>query len=127
MLWFVIHNIAKMFSLENQTRNLAVFLTGVVLYVLFYAYVGSLDLTNPFYIRLFSYFIYIILADGFAMAILYKNGYKQSILMEVNETFGATGPKMTANDVEPILDADALVQKNDVLDDVLDDVEPEIN
>ena len=109
MLWFLIHNMLKNFtSMENQTRNLTTFLTGIVLYVLFYSYIGSLDImNNPFLKRLFGYFIYIIMADGFSMAIIYKNFYKQTIFTEVNETIGTSGPKMTAVDVEPIETAEA--------------------
>jgi len=92
--------------MENQTRNLTTFLTGTVLYVLFYSYVGSIDFnSNLFLKRLFNFFIYIVIADGFAMAILYKNFYKQTIFTEVNETLGTSGPKMTATDVEPITEA----------------------
>lgn len=109
MIWFIIHNFLKNFvSLENQTRNLTTFLTGTVLYVLFYSYVGSVDFnSNLFLKRLFGFFIYIVIADGFAMAILYKNFYKQTIFTEVNETLGSSGPKMTAENVEPIATVEA--------------------
>jgi len=112
MLWFLIHNLLKMFpSMENQTRNLTTFLTGTVLYVFIYSYVGSVNLNcNLFYKRLFGFFIYIIMADGFAMAILYKNAYKQTIFTEVGETLGRTGPRMTADNVEPILEVDAIIE-----------------
>lgn len=97
MLWFTIHHFLKNFaSMENQTRNLTTFLTGTVVYVLFYSYAGSFDfIDNPFLKRLFGFFIYIVMADGFAMAILYKNFYKQTIFTEVKETIGSTPPKMT--------------------------------
>ena len=96
MLWFIIHNFLKNFTaMENQTRNLTTFLTGTVLYVLFYSYAGSFDfIDNAFLKRLFGFFIYIVMADGFAMAILYKNFYKQTIFTEVNETLGSK--KMTS-------------------------------
>jgi hypothetical protein len=104
MLWFIIHNFLKNFTLmENQTRNLTTFLTETVLYVLFYSYTGSFHFSdNPFLKRIVGFFIYIVIADGFAMAILYKNFYKQTIFTEVEETIGSTGPKMTATNVEPI-------------------------
>lgn len=91
MLWFIIHNIMKIFTfMENQTRNLTTFLVGTVLYVLFYSYIGSIDFNNNyFYKRLFHFFVYIIMADGFSMAIIYKNFYKHTILNEVKETFGS--------------------------------------
>jgi hypothetical protein len=50
------------------------------------------------------------MADGFAMAILYKNAYKQTIFTEVGETLGRTGPRMTADNVEPILEVDAIIE-----------------
>jgi hypothetical protein len=109
MLWFTIHNFLKNFtSMENQNRNLTTFLTGTVLYVLFYSYAGSFDFNNnPFFKRLFGFFIYIVIADGFAMAILYKNFYKKTIFTEVQETLGSSGPKMTAANVEPITTVEA--------------------
>ena len=36
---------------------------------------------------MFNYFWYIILADAFAMAIIYKNYYKTSIIGEAKEVF----------------------------------------
>ena len=91
MLWFTIHHIMKNFELmENQTRNLTTFLTGVVIYTLFYTYLGSLDFTqNVFLKSLFGFFHYIILADAFAMAVIYKNFYKTTIFNEVRETIGS--------------------------------------
>lgn len=61
------------------------------------------------------------MADGFAMAIIYKNFYKQTIFTEVEETLGTSGPKMTATNVEPIEEANA----NPPLDTrpMLDDIE----
>lgn len=114
MLWFMIHNFLKIFdSMENQTRNLTTFLTGTVIYVLFYSYAGSFDfIDSPFFERLFGFFIYIVIADGFAMSILYKNFYKQTIFTEVEETLGSTGPKMTATNVEPITTVEANMHYN---------------
>ena len=91
MLWFTIHHIMKTFeTMENQTRNLTTFLTGVVIYTLFYTYLGSLDFTqNVFLKSLFGFFHYIILADAFAMAVIYKNFYKTTIFNEVRETIGS--------------------------------------
>ena len=91
MLWFIIHHIMKAFeSMENQTRNLTTFLTGVVIYTLFYTYLGSLDFSqNVFLKSLFGFFHYIILADAFAMAVIYKNFYKTTIFNEVRETIGS--------------------------------------
>lgn len=108
MLWFIIHNFLKNFtSMENKTRNLTIFLTGTVLYVLFYSYVGSFDfIDNLFFKRLFGFFIYIVIADGFAMAILYKNFYKQTILTEVKETLGSSVPKINATNFELIETSD---------------------
>ena len=107
MLWFTIHHIMKAFeSMENQTRNLTTFLTGVVIYTLFYTYLGSLDFSqNVFLKSLFGFFHYIILADAFAMAVIYKNFYKTTIFNEVRETIGSnTINKEVVNEVkkEPI-------------------------
>lgn len=91
MIWFCIHNILKCsrIELDNQTRNLTTFLSGIVLYVLFYSYVGSLDLErNVFVKRLFGFFVYILLADAISMSILYKNFYKETIFREIKETIG---------------------------------------
>jgi hypothetical protein len=77
-------------SMENQTRNLTTFLTGVVIYTMFYTYLGSLDFSqNVFLKSLFGFFHYIILADAFAMAVIYKNFYKTTIFNEVRETIGS--------------------------------------
>lgn len=102
MIWFIIHNFLKRYgSMENQTRNLTTFLIGTILYVLFYSYVGSLDLTKNKFIQLFfNFFIYIVLADGFAMAIIYKNFYKHTIFNEVKETFGSK----YVDEYNPLLD-----------------------
>lgn len=87
--------------MENQSRNLTTFLTGTILYVLFYSYIESCNFNdNIFLKRLFGFFIYIVIADGFAMAILYKNFYKQTIFTEVNETIGKSGANMTSTDVK---------------------------
>jgi hypothetical protein len=104
MLWFILHNILKNFaSIENQIRNLTTFLLGITLYVLMYSYIGSFDLSgNPFFKTLFGFFIYIIIGDGFAMAIIYKNFYKQTIFTEVRETLGSTGQKITPTIAEEI-------------------------
>ena len=113
MLWFIIHNILKNFTfMENQTRNLTTFLTGTLLYVLFYSYVGAVDFNdNLFLKRLFGFFIYIVIADGFAMAILYKNFYKQTIFTEVEETIGSNKPRVVATNVEPITTAEANLER----------------
>lgn len=97
MLWYCIHNILKLVSptMESQHRNLTTFLTGVVLYTLFYSYVGTLGTEHSFLSVFFKYSIYIVIADAFAMAILYKNYYHHSIFKEVEETLGATKPEAT--------------------------------
>jgi hypothetical protein len=111
MIWYIIHNILKTITpnMEPQHRNLTTFLTGVVLYTLFYSYVGTLGKEHIFLNTFFKYSVYILLADAFAMAILYKNFYKHTIFKEVEETMGASGPKQTATNVEPIITAEAEV------------------
>ena len=94
MIWYMIHNILKALSpsMESQHRNLTTFLIGVVLYTLFYSYVGTLGREHAFLNVFFKYSTYILLADAFAMAILYKNFYKHTIFNEVRETMGASLP-----------------------------------
>lgn len=111
MIWYIIHNILKTVSptMEPQHRNLTTFLTGVVLYTLFYSYVGTLGREHTFLNVFFKYSVYILMADAFAMAILYKNFYKHTIFREVEETMGASGPKQTATNVEPIVTVEAQI------------------
>jgi hypothetical protein len=78
-----------MYTFENQTRNLTTFLLGTLLYVFIYSYTGSLINISSFFKNLFGFFIYIIIADAFAMGILYKNAYNQTILTEIKETFNS--------------------------------------
>ena len=89
MLWFILHNIIHLFSFgENQTKNLFTFLIGVVSYTFIYTWLGSINKEdNVFIFTLFNYFSYIILADAFAMAVIYKNYYKSSIIGEATEVF----------------------------------------
>lgn len=71
-----------------QTKNLFTFLIGVVSYTLIYSWFGATSKENNLFIfTLFNYFVYIILADAFAMAIIYKNYYKTSIIGEAKEVF----------------------------------------
>lgn len=94
MIWYLLHNIMNLFDsvIENKTRNFTTFLVGVVLYTLFYTYFGTYGPDYPFLSSFLKYAMYIILADGFVMAIIYKNFYKQTIFTEVNETLGANKP-----------------------------------
>ena len=111
MIWYMFHNALKILfpNMETQHRNLTTFLIGVVLYTLFYSYVGTLGCEHTFLNVFFKYSIYIVIADAFAMAILYKNFYKHTIFREVEETIGANPPKQTAENVEPIIHACAEV------------------
>lgn len=125
MIWYIIHNILKLFSpnMEQQHRNLTTFLIGVVLYTLFYSYVGTLGQEHTFLNVFFKYSVYILLADAFAMAILYKNFYKHTIFREVEETIGASAPKQTAANVEPIVTVEAQINtpSHEMLPELLDD------
>ena len=98
MLWYSIHSFLNLFEhvIQDKTRNFTTFLLGVVLYTLFYTYFGTYGPEFPFISSFLKYAIYIILADGFVMAIIYKNYYNQTILTEVGETFGAHKPPMYA-------------------------------
>lgn len=108
MLWFIIHHIIQNFSLmSDQTKNLLTFVLGSTLYTLFYSYLGSFDFScNLMFKSLFNFFFYIILADGFAMAIIYKNYYKQTIFTEVRETLG------TRDTQAPVVVVEAAVEES---------------
>jgi hypothetical protein len=100
MLWFTIHHLVQnIVSAEDQTKNLITFLSGTVIYTLFYSYLSSFDFSVHLFLRgLFNFFGYVILADAFAMAIIYKNYYKQTIFTEVKETMGSNLPFALADD-----------------------------
>ncbi len=113
MLWYSIHSFLNLFEhvIQDKTRNFITFLLGVVLYTLFYTYFGTYGPEFPFISSFLKYAMYIILADGFVMAIIYKNYYNQTILTEVGETLGAPKPHYAEaevvghinRDVEPII------------------------
>ena len=87
MIWYLLHNSLKVLfpNMEPQHRNLTTFLIGTVLYTLFYSYVGTLGREHTFLNVFFKYSIYILMADAFAMA----NLYKHTIFREVEETIGS--------------------------------------
>lgn len=91
MLWFLIHHLVHLLPFgENQTKNLFTFVFGTLLYTILYSYFGAINKeTNAFIFMLFNYFSYIVLADGFSMAIIYKNYYKTTIFTEIKETIGS--------------------------------------
>lgn len=91
MLWFIIHHLVHLLPFgENQTKNLFTFVFGTLLYTILYSYFGAINKeTNAFIFMLFNYFSYIVLADGFSMAIIYKNYYKTTIFTEIKETIGS--------------------------------------
>jgi predicted membrane protein len=97
MLWFIFHNIIKQIpSIDTQTKNLFVFLIGVTVYTFLYSWVGSLSKNDgSFLYFFFNFFSYIILADGFSMAIIYKNYFSRSIFNEVKDTFGTSKDENT--------------------------------
>lgn len=120
MIWYTLHNILKTLfpNMEQQHRHLTSFLIGVILYTLFYSYVGTLGREHTFLNVFFKYSVYILISDAFAMAILYKNFYKRTIFKEVEETIGTSGPKQTATNVEPIMSAEACVKNDEHLDNI---------
>ncbi len=89
MIWYIVHNLVQLLPFgSEQNKNLFTFLIGVVSYTLIYAWFGATNKENNVFIfTLFNYFWYIILADAFAMAIIYKNYYKTSIIGEAKEVF----------------------------------------
>lgn len=82
--------------MEPQNINLTTFLIGVVLYAIFYIYLDKFDSEHTF----LKYSIYILIADAFAMIILYKNLKKNKIIKEdkkiIKEKYETPGPKMRA-------------------------------
>lgn len=91
MIWFLLHNFIKQFDgIDVQTKNLTVFLIGVTIYTFVYSWLGSNSRNDrSFSYFFFNFFTYVILADAFSMAIIYKNYFNKSIFNEVKETFGA--------------------------------------
>lgn len=85
MIFNILHKLVNLSSsyFTEQNRNLFVFVTGTILYVLLYATIGSLVHINKFYFVLFNTFWYIIVADIIAIAIIYKNYYGKPIINEV--------------------------------------------
>lgn len=94
MLWFFIHHLVQnLVAGEEQTKNLITFLSGTVIYTLFYSYLGTFDFSVHLFLKgMFNFFYFVVLADAFAMAVIYKNYYKQTILTEVKETIGSKPP-----------------------------------
>lgn len=121
MLWFIIHHIVQtLISASDQTKNLITFLSGTVFYTLLYAYLGALDYANnKFGKYLFNFFIYIVIADAIAIAIIYKNFYKQTIFNEVTEVMGGK-PNVATNEVYTADDVDA-INENTIDANPLDD------
>lgn len=93
MIWYIFHNVINALfpSISVQHRNLSTFLIGVLCYTLIYSYLGTLDknINNLFLFTFLNYFFYVLLSDAFAMAILYKNFFKTSIINEFREAVGA--------------------------------------
>ncbi len=87
MIWFLIHNIVQLFpSDNNQKKNLTTFLLGVVIYTILYSWIGTLTYeNNKFLFTFFNFFFYIVLADAFSMAVIYKNYYNTTILTEIKD------------------------------------------
>lgn len=114
-MWFIIYNLLKnVTSMKNQTKNLTTFLTGTVLYVLFYYYAESFDLLK----RIFHFFIYIIIFDGFAMSIIYKNleeGHKINV-EPIKKAVSSSGHK---RNVEPIKKAETITYQKETSENIL--------
>ena len=92
MIFFTIHHIvhaALPSSISDERKNLLTFLTGVFCWVLLYSYVQTAKHTTFLHRAIGSGFMYLFIADVFAMGIIYKNCYKKSILSEVNEVVGS--------------------------------------
>ncbi len=104
MLWFCLHQIIKNVEfLSYETRNLTVFLLGGLMYALAHSYISSSSIAKDSMLsNLCGWFLYIMIMDGFAMAIIYKNKFGNTILKEVQETIGDN--KISIDDIETIRD-----------------------
>lgn len=84
MFYYIIHNLPIWTDLPNGKRNVRTFLLGTVCYILLHALLFSKIGEEKHYIKLFrNYIYYLWAADAIAMAVIYKQFYKKSILSEV--------------------------------------------
>lgn len=110
MIWYIIHNIFKVFSLnmDLQSRNLFTFLTGVVLYTLLYSYIESVEKENSYLNIICKYSTYILITDVIMMVISYKN----TIFKKVEENMIDSKKKQKATSVECVTREEEQIDKN---------------
>jgi hypothetical protein len=90
MFWFILHQIVKNLDYYTiETRNLTVFLFGGLLYAITHSYISCSSFKkDSFLSKLAMWYTYIMITDAFAMGVIYKNKFNESICREVKETIG---------------------------------------
>lgn len=85
---------------NRETKNLTIFLIGVHIYLFLYIYLQN---TEDRFLRLYANLMWwIITADAFAMGIIYKNYWGNSILTEVKEVMEGQTTKVFTGQGEEI-------------------------
>lgn len=108
MFWFLLHNFLQQFTNPNittdQTRNLTTFVLGTLIHTIVYSYLGSLQLeTNPFLKTFHGFYLYIVIADAIAIAIIYKNYYNSTILTEMDGLFSKKPANIVTEEPEEFI------------------------
>lgn len=86
MFYYLFHSLPLWTDLPNGSRNVRTFLAGTICYIIMHAYLYSQYGDNNKLIAMFRpYIYYVCAADVIAVAIIYKNYYKRTILDEVSE------------------------------------------
>lgn len=101
MIFYLLHSINHNIipgNFSNQTRNLLTFLLGVILYTVLWTYLYNHTNNNNLIITSLKWgFSYILIADCFAIAVIYKNYYKKSINNEIKQVINLTEEKINEN------------------------------
>lgn len=87
MFFYLIHLLPHGKELREGKRNVRTLFIGVMLYILFHAFIYSdyaEKVIGALIVLMRSYFYYFLLGDIFVMAILYKVHYGKSILTELD-------------------------------------------
>jgi len=94
MIFFLLHQLLKPlldYGLWHQTANLTVFLIGIVLWTYLWVFINDVrfhgGINNFLVTGLSQGFAYFLLSDIMAIAIIYKNYWKRSIMTEFEEIF----------------------------------------
>ena len=87
MLWFILHRIFQLLpsSVEQKTRDFTTFLIGTILYATLYSYFKTYNPESLFLTCFLNFTMYIVIADAFVMAVIYKNHHNKNIFTEMTE------------------------------------------